>query len=323
MIRSHFTWFYKDPRKTLDVNYDNKFQEFEKILQLWKFRTTTLYGRINIVKTLALAKLHYVTGSLEVNEEFIEKTQCAIFDFIWKGKPPKVKNKITIQNLQDGGLKIPDFEKYVLANRVTWVKRLLDNKSSNLSYLLMFLPDVDFSYFLNCNYNPNDLPLEIPTFYRQILFSWFFLKEEPQNFIEIRRETLFFNRYISIDGKYIFYPELMQNGLQYIDDLITEDGLLVSYEEFCLKFGNSLSPFQFMSVIDAIPNKWRLMLKEYPISMNVEKSNQCFINNKLINVEDIISKDVYWYLISQELYEPTCIQSWSERLCIKDRAYVC
>ena len=59
-IYSLGTWFYKDPALTIQVNYDVKFQEFEKILQYWQYKDLTIFGKNTVVKTLALSKLNYV-----------------------------------------------------------------------------------------------------------------------------------------------------------------------------------------------------------------------------------------------------------------------
>ena len=319
------TWFYKDPKTTVAENYELKYREFEKILQNWKFRYTTLYGRLMIVKTLALAQLNYVISCFEIEHSYVTKTQDAIYNFIWESKTPKIKNKVALQSVEKGGLKIPHVDSYVLANRAAWIKRLLDIRSSNLSYLQMFLPDITFDYFIKCNYNHEDLPVEIPTFYRQILYAWFVLKQAPSNAIDIRRESVFFNQHISIDDKYVSHPGLLAHGLYFINDIVLGNGNFLSYQELCARYGNSISAFQYMSMIDAIPCSWRRILKQQPVHgniCNIAENPHCKLGNKQVNVYKLTSKDVYWYLIAQKYVEPTCIKSWSDRLNInKDDKY--
>ena len=48
-------------------------------------------GRINIVKTLAFSKLILNSSNLYLPPHVIGTANKMIFDFIWEGKPPKIK----------------------------------------------------------------------------------------------------------------------------------------------------------------------------------------------------------------------------------------
>jgi len=63
----------------------------EKVLNAWKCRKLTLIGWINIVKTLALSKLIFNASNLYVSPDVIDEANKLIFNFIWEGKPPKIK----------------------------------------------------------------------------------------------------------------------------------------------------------------------------------------------------------------------------------------
>ena len=84
----------------------------------------------------------------------------------------------------------------------------------------MFLPNVNILHFLKCSYNPEDLPVELPLFYRQILYAWFLLKTPPANAIDVRRESICFNQFITIGGKYVYHTVLMENEIFFIQKLI-------------------------------------------------------------------------------------------------------
>ena len=255
------TWFYKDPKQTNAVNYDKKFQAFEGVLQYWKHKNLTILERIKVVKVFALSKLNYTISSLEIDEDMVNKMQNAIYNFVWNDKKPKIKNIVAIQDIENGGLKIPWVETYVKANRAAWAKRLLQFDSRNRQYLETFLPKLTLCDFLKCNYNPEDLPYDIPQFYLQILYAWFALKNEPQNAVEVRREYFIFNQFISINKKYVYNEKLIQNNILSINNLLTDQGGFISYDTFSTKYGKLLTQFYYMSLIDAIPNEWKKKLK--------------------------------------------------------------
>ena len=54
---------------------------------------TSLIGRINIAKTLALSKLIFNASNLYVPPHVIDEANKLIFNFIWEGKPPKITPK--------------------------------------------------------------------------------------------------------------------------------------------------------------------------------------------------------------------------------------
>ena len=77
------------------LNFGDKLCSMEKVLNAWKCRKLTLIGRINIAKTLALSKLIFNASNLYVPPHVIDEANKLIFNFIWEGKPPKIKKKHT------------------------------------------------------------------------------------------------------------------------------------------------------------------------------------------------------------------------------------
>ena len=84
-------FFSYDTSKAEKINFDHKVCAMEKTLNVWKCRKLTLIGRINTVKTLALSKLIFNSSNLYVPPRVIDAANKSIFDFIWEGKPPKIK----------------------------------------------------------------------------------------------------------------------------------------------------------------------------------------------------------------------------------------
>ena len=90
-IKALGIFFSYDKNKTNELNFAEKIRNLEKTLNNWKKRNLTLYGEINIVKTFGLSKLIYNASVLVIPEHFIKETEKLIFDFIWDGKPAKIK----------------------------------------------------------------------------------------------------------------------------------------------------------------------------------------------------------------------------------------
>ena len=86
----HFSY---DPVLANKLNFEEKVYSLEQTLHSWKRRNLTLTGKINIVKTLGLAKLVYSTSLLTISKPLIASINKIIFSSIWEGKTPKIKKK--------------------------------------------------------------------------------------------------------------------------------------------------------------------------------------------------------------------------------------
>ena len=90
-------------------NFFEKLGSLKKTLSIWSRRDLSIYGRINIVKTLALSKLVFISSVMETPKNFATEVNKIVFDFIWKQKPAKIKKTTLIKKKSDGGLGIKDF----------------------------------------------------------------------------------------------------------------------------------------------------------------------------------------------------------------------
>ena len=75
----------------------------EKYLNMWSSRDLTLYGKINISKSLALSKLTFIGSVLPIPDDFIKSVNRQIVDFIWRQKNPKIKKATMIGEKKEGG----------------------------------------------------------------------------------------------------------------------------------------------------------------------------------------------------------------------------
>ena len=123
-IKALGIFFSYDTNKTNELNFAEKIRNLEKMLNSWKRRNLTLYGKINIAKTFGLSKLIYNASVLVIPENFNKEIEKLIFNFIWDGKPAKIKKSTIIGERKHGGLKMTDFDIMNKALKVAWIPRL-------------------------------------------------------------------------------------------------------------------------------------------------------------------------------------------------------
>ena len=55
-----------------------------------------------------------------------------MFNFLWNGKPDKIKRTTLIQTIENGGIKFPDIYYLRNANKASWVPRIMDENNNGL-----------------------------------------------------------------------------------------------------------------------------------------------------------------------------------------------
>ena len=93
----------------LQRNFWDKLISLKKLLNIWSQRDISVYGKINLVKSLALSKLVFICSVMETLILFVDEVNKIILEFIWDHKPPKIKYTRLVKTKQEGGLDMKDF----------------------------------------------------------------------------------------------------------------------------------------------------------------------------------------------------------------------
>ena len=94
-------------------------------LQIWSGRNLSILGKIQIVKTFGISQILYISNMLPLKTEEIRKIDKIISNFIWNYKPAKIKKAAMVAEYAHGGLKFPNIEAQINAQKIMWVKRYL------------------------------------------------------------------------------------------------------------------------------------------------------------------------------------------------------
>ena len=128
-LSTHSVSSFLTTKKVLNLGV--KVLNLEKTLNTRQRRNPTLYGKINIVKTLGISKLIYSASVLPVPDHYIQEIDKLIFDFIWGGKTPKIKRNTIIGEKKNGRLKMCDFKIMEKALKITWINRIQDDSQAS------------------------------------------------------------------------------------------------------------------------------------------------------------------------------------------------
>ena len=305
-----------DENGTTNYNLDMCIKNMDVVLNVWKQRNLSLIGKIVILKSLAISKLIYVISSAQVPTYYVTKIQQNINSFIWNNGSPKVKNEVLQKNIKDGGLKAPNFAVQLTSIRIMWIKRFLMDNNARWKFLSSaFFPLFDLKDIFVSRCDVEFLCLNIPDFYKEILAAWkqFKMAFLPSNTFEIRKEVIWFNPFIRIHGKSIFYKTWYDKGIKYINDLVNENGEFLSHEEINAKYHLQVTFLDIFSIRSAIPHKWKELLTKENINLNSSSFKIVFIHHgKHIPLSKLTAKDVYTILLEQRDVSVVSKERWEE-----------
>ena len=104
-------WISKDFDEMLKINFDERIEKLNTLLNIWSQRNLTIKGRITILKAKALPLVTYVSTCLYVPKHIIDTIDKVLYNFVWK-KKHHVKRTTIIASPYQGGLKMPDFNNF-------------------------------------------------------------------------------------------------------------------------------------------------------------------------------------------------------------------
>ncbi len=244
-------------------NYETKLKNIQSLLSTWSWRYLTLFGKLVVIKNLAIPQLVHLFRALpNPTENFFQKLNTICYNFIWNNKPDKIKRKIMISDFSEGGLKMVHLESFSKSLKMYWINKLLDN--SILTEWKTLVSDALSTYGGNyiLSYHPtslNEISKNFNPFWQDIFQIWSSIYREP---IHPQAEPLWFNPNIKIGGETVFYKNWFNAGVQCINDLLDNEGNFYSYENFIENYELNEHFLRFPSVLDAIPRDWKQNIKE-------------------------------------------------------------
>ncbi len=111
---------------TIEENYKHNFEgrinNLRTTLNMWKQKYLTIKGKVTILNNLALAPLINVSRVIDTPEKAIKEVDTIIQNVIWEGKTTKISKNTLIQTIENGSLKLCDFETKVKSLKLSRVK---------------------------------------------------------------------------------------------------------------------------------------------------------------------------------------------------------
>ena len=244
-----------DLESCMNQNYDPLIEKSRRILNSWKNRHLSLFGKINVINTLVASLFVYRMTVLPSMDVVRTKTMDQIFnEFLWNGAKPKISLRILRFSKKNGGQKLVDLTAKSMSLKAGWVVSLLtDNKLQELVYKNIGL--VLKERIWSCNLKEKDVSSVIKDkFWAEVMTAWQLFKMKIKNEQNVSTdEILWCNSDIKVAGKVLYREECINKGLIYVSQLYDQYGKLRSAIYLCREYGIDLMFLN--SILSALPKR--------------------------------------------------------------------
>ena len=224
--------------KNLKKNWDDKIDKVKQILDKWRGRELSLFGRIQIIKTFTVSQFVLPASLLVVPSDITKKIESLLYEFLWRSKD-KVRRAKVIQEIKHGGLNMVDIKSLFMSFKAVWISRLLS--SDPIIHSWAQIAHFNYKPFLECNtqllfnfddkVNFPDLN-QLSPFYREVLccFNRAFVTDIDGFKEDIANQCIWGNKFICVRKRstknVLFLRNWIRSGVNKIGDLKFVDGKL-------------------------------------------------------------------------------------------------
>ena len=238
------------------LNYSNKLEEIKKILLVWKKRQLTPFGKITVLKTLAISKITHLFLTIpDPSDVFLNQLDKMFFQFLWDWKPSKIHRKIIFKSYENGGLNMLDVRLFLTTMKLSWIKRMFISHSSfqettiAIHPILRNLDKVGSEKFNVIHSRIKNM------FWKDVMKHCIKLdtRIKPTCIDEFNAEFIFHNKFILKDRRPFLYNDWIDNDVYQVYHLLDDQGHYLTYNDFVTKYPLIRSNFvQFNGVINSI-----------------------------------------------------------------------
>lgn len=297
------------------LNFAARMQKIRNTCGNWINRNMSLKGKITLIGALLISILQYPCSCTFVPERVLIEFKKIATEFLWSGKRSKVVYNLMIQQIEHGGLMLPDLDTRIHAIHLGIIKRIWHNPNSTWAAILaesLQARDIQQVILFKA-----DLVTRPPTCYQtfaQILRTWVkFHKFEPETESEVQEELIWHNRDINIASSPISWNKWKNAGIIHINDLIhREEPRFASHLELSAEYNLECSFLQLLQIRSAIPCKWKRLLLGARRQDLSPKPTIKLPDRSLLHVTEVTAKKVYRAILPNKLPKIPSQSKWAE-----------
>ena len=295
------------------INYDTKIGEIKNTLNRWKRRVLTPFGKISVLKSLIISKLNHLLFSIpDPDEETINLLNSMFFDFLWNGKPDKIKRSTTYNDYSEGGIKMINIRYFLASIKISCIKRVLNGDNKIFEMIKNESKNIMSSTSFGSLYLKNILENVHNPFWKNALqhYSLFIQKIIPKTSSELHSIPIWYNENIKAGDKHLFKQNYYEKGILLINDIVNINGDFLSYNDFQQIYNVKTHFLEYASILSSV----KFYSKHFTFKDDKAKNHTPDqpIQIKLINENRKGCKHIYNRL--QSTNEKVKFEKWTQEL---------
>jgi hypothetical protein len=264
-----------------------------------------------LINTKVISPIIYLASSHSISKKSLVEIDKLIFNFLWDGKPPKIKRNVIISSLENGGIKIPLFSEKYKSLRIFWLKSCLNNSNQLWKAYLSEICGIDTHKIVSAGTSSKSLP-NLPPFYSEIFdLATKYLHDASSNKINLENEHITYNENLCLEGTTLKDSNLYNAKIR---NLYNADRSLKSARILSNEFNIPL--MRANSILSLVPRSWKERLK-HKNTLDTDENLYIDCGAYRKNLLQTTSRIFYKLLIDKISETPTSIATWCSKANIE------
>ena len=309
-----------DKDKCYDENWVRKINKLKNCIHVWKSRKLTLFGKVHILKSLAMSKFIYSMSVLYTPKEIIKEITKCFYSFLWN-KVDRIKRNTLISKYEQGGIKMIDVESMAASLKAAWIPRLI-NLKDNECMLFEYLHKYGLNIYVLINGNVSDEKIFpdniwIPKFYMECVTSFNMCKGRNKciDVHDFLTQPIWCNNQFFINKHTICFMNWIKSGFLFVKDLYDENGTFVSGQYVFQRLKSKSNWIcEYRLVKKAIERIGHNYNDKYYAPFEHVNNNHLLIHGKLKSYVILDQRSKFFYEL---LMEKKCVRPYMEKWWVK------
>ena len=188
---------------TLNEIWNPVYCKIKQVLNLYKTRCLSLYGKACVVNVMVLSKLWYLASVVYVPDVYLNLIEKEIFAFIWgENKMELINRNSCYFPKKDGGLSLVNIRIKILSIQIAQVSKVIYNENLAWTFFANVWLGISLRRFNDYSFT-NLIPHcieDLPSFYENMRSNLYFLKDLDKEIVPVKnsRCKLFYRKLIDI-----------------------------------------------------------------------------------------------------------------------------
>ena len=303
--------FNTDLKQMIKNNYESKVQIIKNTLNSYKKRHMSMLGKVTVLKTIIIPKLVYLMKVLpSPNMAFFAEMERCFKNFIWEEKKPKIIISQLEKDIAEGGLRLTNLSVLNKALKITWIPKIVKEEGLWQDLFESSIVSNRKNIWMQDLLSLHKMKRKVKNlFWKEVISAWVSYKEISIDEIDVRTFPIWNSHFLQNSNIIMKKNEFKKRGLVYINDLLTDMGELMGYDNFQETYFLNINFVDFYSLMHSIPRPWKTEILQQKYKIIGQVTQTCLEETLTMKK---VCKETYWKIMDTIKPKRNFLNKWSE-----------